>query len=84
MAMKVTPPPGMDNPGKHYFTTWRTVFEIDLKYVLIKPIGQGSYGVVCSSINQETEEKVAIKKIANVFFNRVVALRTLREMMILR
>ncbi|XP_047319967.1 mitogen-activated protein kinase 4-like [Impatiens glandulifera] len=70
--------------GKHCYTMWQTLFEIDIKYIPIKPIGRGSYGVVCSSINRETNEKVAIKKIINVFGNRIDALRTLRELMILR
>ncbi|KAF3944803.1 hypothetical protein CMV_028758 [Castanea mollissima] len=63
---------------------WQTLFEIDTKYVPIKPIGRGAYGVVCSSINRETNEKVAIKKINNVFENRIDALRTLRELKLLR
>ncbi|KAI4970807.1 hypothetical protein ZWY2020_001721 [Hordeum vulgare] len=84
MAMMVDPPNGIGNHGKHYYTMWQTMFEIDTKYVPIKPIGRGAYGIVCSSINQETNEKVAIKKINNVFDNRVDALRTLRELKLLR
>ncbi|CAN1818488.1 Mitogen-activated protein kinase homolog NTF3 [Linum perenne] len=63
---------------------WQTLFEIDIKYVPIKPIGRGAYGIVCSSVNRETNEKVAIKKIHNVFDNRIDALRTLRELKLLR
>lgn len=37
---------------------WRTNFEIDQKYVPIKAIGKGAYGVVCSAKNGETGEKV--------------------------
>lgn len=70
--------------GKHCYTVWQTLFEIDTKYILVKPIGRGSYGVVCSSINRETKENVAIKKVINVFGNCIDALRTLRELMILR
>ncbi|KAK1611850.1 hypothetical protein QYE76_035523 [Lolium multiflorum] len=84
MATKVDAPNGMRNNGKHYYTMCQTMFEIDTKYVPIMPIGRGSYGTVCSSINQETNEKVAIKKINNVFDNRTDALRTLREMKLLR
>ncbi|OAY82741.1 Mitogen-activated protein kinase 4 [Ananas comosus] len=84
MAMMVDPPNGMGNQGKHYYTMWQTLFEIDTKYVPIKPIGRGAYGIVCSSINRETNEKVAIKKIHNAFDNRVDALRTLRELKLLR
>lgn len=84
MATMVDPPNGIRSEGKHYYSMWRTLFEIDTKYVPIKPIGRGSYGVVCSSINRETNEKVAIKKIYNVFDNRIDALRTLRELKLLR
>lgn len=84
MATPVEPPNGVRYQGKHYYSMWQTLFEIDTKYVPIKPIGRGAYGVVCSSINKETNEKVAIKKIHNAFENRVDALRTLRELKLLR
>jgi mitogen-activated protein kinase 1/3 len=45
---------------------WKTLFEIDTKYCPIKPMGRGAYGVVCSFVNKETDEKVAIKKFGNV------------------
>ncbi|KAE8662880.1 hypothetical protein F3Y22_tig00113124pilonHSYRG00286 [Hibiscus syriacus] len=80
MATLVEAPNGVKREGKHYYSMWQTLFEIDTKYVPIKPIGRGGYGVVCSSINRETNEKVAIKKINNVFENCVDALRTLREL----
>lgn len=71
-------------PGKSLYQIWRTTFEIDEKYVPIKAIGKGAYGVVCSAKNKETSEKVAIKKITNAFENLVDARRTLREMKLLR
>ncbi|KAL6962379.1 Cyclin-dependent kinase 7, partial [Sarracenia purpurea var. burkii] len=70
--------------AKHYCTIWQTSFEIDTKYITIKPIGRGSYGVMGSAINRETKEKVAIKKITDVFGNNVNALRTLREHKLMR
>ncbi|XP_028766017.1 mitogen-activated protein kinase homolog NTF3 [Neltuma alba] len=84
MATPVEPPNGIRSEGKHYYSMWQTLFEIDTKYVPIKPIGRGAYGIVCSSVNRETNEKVAIKKIQNAFENRVDALRTLRELKLLR
>ncbi|CAH9105693.1 unnamed protein product, partial [Cuscuta europaea] len=84
MATPVEPPNGVWAPGKHYYRIWQTVFEVDTKYIPIKPIGKGAYGVVCSSVNRETNERVAIKKICDVFGNRVDALRTLRELQLLR
>ncbi|XP_057499291.1 mitogen-activated protein kinase 7-like [Actinidia eriantha] len=84
MAAPVEPPNGIRPRGKHYYTMWQTLFEVDTKYVPIEPIGRGAYGVVCSSMNRETNEKIAIKKINNVFGNRIDALRTLRELKLLR
>jgi mitogen-activated protein kinase 7/14 len=69
---------------KHCYTMWETLFDIHTKYRPIKPIGRGTYGVVCSSINMDTNEKVAIKKISNVFDDCGDALRALREMKLLR
>ncbi|KAM3276657.1 hypothetical protein ACQJBY_044830 [Aegilops geniculata] len=84
MAKMIAPPNGKQNHGKHYYTMGQTMFEIDTKYMPIKPIGSGSYGVVCSSMNKDTNKKVAIKKINNVFDSREDALRTLRELKLLR
>ena len=49
---------------------WRSLFEIDMKYVPIKPIGKGAYGVVCSAKDSETGEKVAIKKVRHAVQTR--------------
>ena len=71
-------------PGKQCYMIWKSLFEIDKKYVPIKPIGKGAYGVVCSAKDSETGAKVAIKKIANAFDNVTDARRTLREIKLLR
>lgn len=84
MATKVDVPEGTCPPGKHHYMLWRSVFEIDTKYVPIKPIGKGAYGVVCSAKNNETGDRVAIKKITNAFENTTDARRTLREIRLLR
>ena len=54
--------------------------ECDLQEV----IGKGSYGVVCSAVDTKTGEKVAIKKINNVFDHVSDATRILREIKLLR
>lgn len=57
--------------GKCSYSIWKQTFEIDEKYVPIKGIGKGAYGVVCSARNRDSGEKVAIKKISCVFNNEV-------------
>ncbi|WZZ86722.1 hypothetical protein YC2023_115301 [Brassica napus] len=42
MATQVDPPNGVKNQGKHYFSMWQTLFEIDTEYVSITPIGRGA------------------------------------------
>ncbi|KAI7740016.1 hypothetical protein M8C21_028034 [Ambrosia artemisiifolia] len=60
-------------------------FEITSKYLPpIMPIGRGAYGIVCSMLNSETNEMVAMKKIMNAFDNYMDAKRTLREIKLMR
>ncbi|GAA0151939.1 non-receptor serine/threonine protein kinase [Lithospermum erythrorhizon] len=59
-------------------------FEVSSKYLSpIQPLGRGAYGMVCSALDSETKEEVAIKKIGNAFDNRIDAKRTLREIKLL-
>ena len=48
------------------------------------PSGKGSYGIVCSAVDTLTGQKVAIKKINNVFDHVSDATRILREIKLLR
>ena len=59
-------------------------YEVDTRFTLVKPIGKGAYGVVCSALDTSTNERVAIKKISNAFDNYIDAKRTLREIKLLR
>ncbi|KTW28136.1 mitogen-activated protein kinase 1 [Pneumocystis carinii B80] len=61
-------------------------FVLQKGYEVIKGLGKGSYGVVCSAKNIENDDnnKVAIKKITNIFSKKMVAKRALREIMLLQ
>ena len=67
-----------------------TKFEIDKRYEIIDPIGQGAYGVVVAAKDTTVVEDsgesnlVAIKKIVKAFEHRVFSLRTYRELKIQR
>ncbi|KAJ4723775.1 Mitogen-activated protein kinase [Melia azedarach] len=67
------------------YNIFGNIFEVTAKYKPpIMPIGKGAYGIVCSALNSDTNEHVAIKKIANAFDNKIDAKRTLREIKLLR
>ncbi|XVE84823.1 hypothetical protein DITRI_Ditri17bG0043800 [Diplodiscus trichospermus] len=54
------------------------------RYRIEEVIGKGSYGVVCSVYDTHTGEKVAIKKINDIFEHVSDATRILREIKLLR
>lgn len=54
------------------------------KYRVMEIIGKGSYGVVASALDLQTQQKVAIKKIINVFDHVSDSTRILREIKLLR
>ncbi|OAY57280.1 mitogen-activated protein kinase 10 isoform X2 [Manihot esculenta] len=54
------------------------------RYKILEVIGKGSYGLVCSAIDTHTGEKVAIKKIRDIFEHISDAARILREIKLLR
>jgi serine/threonine protein kinase len=54
------------------------------RFKVLEVIGKGSYGTVCAAIDNATGEKVAIKRIQNVFDNVADATRILREIKLLR
>ncbi|KAI9083483.1 hypothetical protein K1719_034425 [Acacia pycnantha] len=54
------------------------------RYKILEVIGKGSYGVVCAAIDKHTGEKVAIKKIHDIFEHISDAIRILREVKLLR
>ncbi|KAG7031128.1 Mitogen-activated protein kinase 19, partial [Cucurbita argyrosperma subsp. argyrosperma] len=64
----------------HFFTEYGDAN----RYKILEVIGRGSYGVVCSAIDVQTKEKVAIKRIHDIFDHVSDAVRILREVKLLR
>lgn len=63
----------------------QNIFEVPDRYKLQYAIGQGAYGIVCSAIDAELNEKVAIKKVFNIFeHDHEFQKRILREIKILK
>jgi hypothetical protein len=71
---------GGDDDDTYTFAVSGTTFEVTRNYKLIKPIGQGAYGVVISALDQTTRKKVAIKKVTKAFEDTIDAKRILREL----
>ena len=65
---------------KEFFTEYGEATQYEIQEL----IGRGSYGVVASAIDTHSGEKVAIKKINNVFVHVSDATRILREIKLLR
>ncbi|KAK6157601.1 hypothetical protein DH2020_011849 [Rehmannia glutinosa] len=67
-------------PFKDFFTEYG---EANL-YEIQEVVGKGSYGVVAAAVDTHTGEKVAIKKINDIFEHVSEATRILREIKLLR
>ncbi|KAL5738382.1 hypothetical protein ACOSP7_031143 [Xanthoceras sorbifolium] len=72
--------PKKDLKVKDFFTEYGEAN----RYKILEVIGKGSYGVVCAAIDTHTGEKVAIKKINDVFEHISDSIRILREVKLLR
>lgn len=68
---------------KHSLQCGGAIYDIYTHYKLVRAVGQGAYGIVCSATNTKTNANVAIKKISNLFNDLVDAKRVLREIKLL-
>jgi len=59
-------------------------FEVDSRYSVVSIVGQGSYGVVCSAVDDVSGTKVAIKKAIGVFDDLIDGRRLWREISLMR
>jgi len=80
VGISVWQPSSADCHLPQFFTEYGEANRYSIKEV----IGKGSYGVVCSAVDTKSGEKVAIKKINNVFDHVSDATRILREIKLLR
>ena len=67
-----------------HFMVGGNKFTVHSKYKLLRAIGHGAYGIVCSAESTQTKEFVAIKKITNLFNNPIETKRAIREVQLLR
>ncbi|KAL6938287.1 Mitogen-activated protein kinase slt2/MPK1 [Hanseniaspora opuntiae] len=64
----------INNIERHSFQVFNQDFIVDNRFQLIKEIGHGAYGVVCSARFMESPEDttIAIKKVTNIFQKTLV------------
>lgn len=75
--------------GKSVNTVFGQEFVIDKRFQIIKELGHGAYGIVCSAkyddgTGGDEGNFVAIKKITNIFSKRILCKRSLRELKLLQ
>ncbi|KAF9891203.1 hypothetical protein FE257_004767 [Aspergillus nanangensis] len=61
-----------------------TKFETPSRYANVRPVGLGTFGLVCSAHDQMTQQPVAIKKMMFPFSSSATAQRTYREVKLLK
>lgn len=71
-------------PGFYKIDLNKTEWEVPEHYQTLSPVGSGAYGQVCSAVDSQTENKVAIKKLARPFQSAIHAKRTYRELRLLK
>ncbi|CCE80523.1 Piso0_003642 [Millerozyma farinosa CBS 7064] len=63
-------------------------FVIDKRFKIVKELGHGAYGIVCSAKYEDGSGEdgcyVAIKKITNIFSKKILCKRSLRELKLLQ
>jgi len=59
-------------------------WDVGSDFEIVKLLGSGSYGSVCEAIHKPTKTTVAIKKVLNLFDDKVDCKRVLREVHLLR
>lgn len=63
-------------------------FVIDKRFKIVKELGHGAYGIVCSAKYEDGSSEdgcyVAIKKITNIFSKKILCKRSLRELKLLQ
>ncbi|KAM4722280.1 mitogen-activated protein kinase 12-like [Rhinophrynus dorsalis] len=62
----------------------KTKWEVPTRYRDLTAVGSGAYGTVCSAKDQQTGERVAIKKLLRPFQSLVHAKRAYRELRLLK
>jgi serine/threonine protein kinase len=78
------PPQIIANGRKKVYKIRGGSFETDARFEVIKAIGLGAYGLVCSAYDADGKRHVAIKKIPKLFDDLIDGKRVLREIKVMK
>lgn len=81
--------------GRTVNTVFNQDFVVDSRFKIVKELGQGAYGIVCSAVHGDENGSatkdgsnsgsyVAIKKITNIFSKKILCKRLVRELKLLQ
>lgn len=81
--------------GRTVNTVFNQDFVVDSRFKIVKELGQGAYGIVCSAVHGDDTDSankdgsssasyVAIKKITNIFSKKILCKRLVRELKLLQ
>lgn len=59
-------------------------FLISKRYHLIKVLGAGSYGTVCSVVDKYSKVELAVKKVSEIFTRETLLKRAVRELKLMK
>lgn len=79
-----SPPQSPTDPVASFFPPGNCGVGESRRFTVKEVIGKGSYGIVCAAVDNLTGQRVAIKRIQNVFEHVADATRILREIKLLR
>lgn len=77
-------PTTCEHPDRHSYDVRNIPFTIDSRYRILNVLGMGAYGLVVSAVDDKSGEKVAIKRINNLFESIGDGKRILREIRLMR
>lgn len=79
----------MNYSGREVNRVFNQEFVVDKRFKIVKELGHGAYGIVCSAKYDDGGPDnegnfVAIKKITNIFLKKILCKRSLRELKLLQ
>eukprot|EP00796_Vickermania_ingenoplastis_P006023 gene6023-4326_t len=70
--------------GRKVYSVQGQPFDVEQRYTVTGCLGRGAYGIVCAAVDEEANQRVAIKCVSRIFEELTDGRRIWREMVVLR